>query len=124
MDETDFKVHRRGGVTILATSGELDLAAADGYRAARAKAVASGLPLIIDLTDCVFIDSTGIACLVGTFQAGSDVALVGSGPQVRSVLELVGLPDLVPTFESLQQAVDHMATRRTPGGAPTGIEPA
>ena len=94
-------------------SGEFDLSGTAEYRSARAEAVASDGALIVDLTDCTFIDSTGIACVIRTFERAEKAhrrfALVASSFHVRRVLELVGIPGRIPCFESLDEALAQLA---------------
>jgi anti-anti-sigma factor len=111
MDAAKFTVKRRDGIGVLAAKGELDWAAAEAFRRARKEALSTGLPLVIDLTDCEFIDVAGIAWIIRTFQAGHGFALVGAGPQVRRLLDLVGVAGLVPCFDDLGSAERAWSTR-------------
>jgi anti-sigma B factor antagonist len=105
--------HSLKAAAVVAVSGEFDLAAITQYRAARAEAMGADGALIVDLTDCTFIDSTGIAAVIRTFEradkAGRPFALVASSSQVRRVLELVGIPGRVPWFERLDDALAELA---------------
>jgi anti-sigma B factor antagonist len=64
--------------------------------------------LIVDLGGCDFIDSTGIALLVNAFQkadeAGRKVVLCGLKEQVRRVLEIAAVVELIPTTKSRDEA--------------------
>ncbi len=94
------------GKTVIAVYGELDLSTApqldEGLRAA------GEASLIVDLGGCDFIDSTGIALLVHAFQkadeAGRKVALCGLKEQVRRVLEIAAVVELIPTTKSREEA--------------------
>jgi len=105
--------HERDGARVIAVAGEFDLGGATAFREARFEAFGDDGPVIVDLTDCTFIDSTGIACVIRTFEradrTGRPFALVASVFHVRRVLELVGIPNRVPCFESLGEAQASLA---------------
>jgi anti-sigma B factor antagonist len=104
------------GVAVIDVPVELDLARAEEMRAAREKAVALGVPVVVNLADCDFIDSTGVGLVISAFREASEVgvpfALAGSGPQVRHVLELVGVHAVVPYFTSLPAAMEHVRAQK------------
>jgi len=98
------------GVRIIAIDGELDIATSPQVRElldSAAKDVER--PLVVDLTDCGFIDSTGLATLLhGTKPAQngeSHVALVSQGGEVRKLLELTAIDRTIPVFDSVDDAV-------------------
>ena len=101
---TPFEVANEqvGEVRVLSVSGELDLGTAPQLEGPLEEALATGSGLLIDLSACEFIDSTGIALLVRAWQRldgepGDGVgdnggfALCGLNDQVRRLLELSGL---------------------------------
>jgi anti-sigma B factor antagonist len=101
---TPFEVANEqvGGVCVLSVSGELDLGTAPQLEGPLDEALASGGGLLIDLSACEFIDSTGIALLVRAWQrldgepgagigGNGGFALCGLNDQVRRLLELSGL---------------------------------
>jgi anti-anti-sigma factor len=104
-----FQTFETDGVAVLAVEGEFDLGGVDGFLEARELALQRDLPLVIDLGACEFIDSSGIGCLLRTFQLsqqlGRRFALVGSGRQVRHVLEFVGVPERVPYVHRREDAI-------------------
>jgi len=79
--------------------------------------------LVIDLATTTFVDSTFIAFLVRLFgqqRAGQrELMLARPVGQVRRALGLVGLPNVVPVFESVDDAVGILAS-----GSVTVIPPA
>jgi anti-sigma B factor antagonist len=115
MDEpvAEFEVRRNDGTVILSISGELDVASAADFDLARAEALSTGLPVVIDLAECEFIDSSGVAGIIRTFDRATDAdqpfALAGSGPQVRRVLDLSGMSQMLPYFRSLDEAIRHVS---------------
>lgn len=79
--------------------GELDMATADRLRDELARLSADGAVLVtIDLSDLVFIDSTGLSVLISGLkrlrQQGGDMALRSPTPGTRKVLEITGLTEV------------------------------
>ena len=74
--------------------------------------------LVIDLSATTFVDSSFIAFLVRllTDQRArrKELVLVRPVGQVRRVLALVGLPNVVPVFESVDEAVSTLVSGRLP----------
>jgi anti-anti-sigma factor len=104
-----------GGVRLISVRGELDLGTAPDLEGPLEEAIASGdASLIVDLTECEFIDSTGIALIVRAWQrldrdAAGDgngrVVLSGGNAQVRRVLEVTGLELSIPIHDSRDEAL-------------------
>ncbi len=105
-----------GGVRVLSVSGELDLGTAPQLEQPLDEALASGGGLLIDLSACEFIDSTGIALLVRAWQrldgeqgAGGDgrcaFALCGLNDQVQRLLDLSGLSRSLSIHPSRDEAL-------------------
>ncbi|MGE5408475.1 MAG: STAS domain-containing protein [Syntrophothermus sp.] len=100
-----------GAVRVIAVRGELDLATVGELEAPLSETVANGAALLIDLGECEFIDSTGIATLVRAWQQlGAEggpprLAIAGAGDQVGRVLEVSGVADSIPVLESRDEAL-------------------
>jgi anti-sigma B factor antagonist len=104
------------GVRVIAIQGELDLGTAPQLEEPLEAALAAGeAPLLIDLTGCEFIDSTGIALIVRAWQqldsASSDggrstrFALCCLNDQVQRLLEITGLETSIPVHPSRDAAL-------------------
>jgi anti-sigma B factor antagonist len=96
-----------GGITVLVVQGELDFGTASQLEEPLRSA--SEEALIVDLSGCDFIDSSGIALLVASFNEarknGRQMALCGARQQVLRVLEIAGIADLIPTKGSREEAL-------------------
>jgi anti-anti-sigma factor len=87
------------GVRVVAVRGELDLSTAPDLEGPLEEALAGGeSSVLIDLTDCEFIDSTGIAMIVRAWQQldgdnerAGKLVISNSNDQVQRVLEISGL---------------------------------
>ncbi|MCH7962435.1 MAG: STAS domain-containing protein [Bacteroidetes bacterium] len=65
--------------------------------------------IIVDLTDCVFIDSTFLGALVISLKKitslGGDLRLVGFQPAVHSMFELTRMYRVFETFKTKEDAI-------------------
>ncbi len=103
------------GLRVIAVRGELDLSTAADLETPLEEAVASGdVSVLIDLTECEFIDSTGIALIVRAWQrldrnADGDgsgrVVICSQNDQVRRVLEITGLELTIPIHGTRDEAL-------------------
>jgi anti-sigma B factor antagonist len=104
-----------GGIRLLEVNGELDLSTATQLEEPLEDAVSTPkAAVLIDLTDCTFIDSTGIALVVRAWQrvdagAGNGgeggIVLCCQNEQVRRVLEVTGLEHSLRVFETRDEAI-------------------
>lgn len=100
---------------MIAVRGELDLGTAPQLEGPLDEVVTDGaVAVLIDLSSCEFIDSTGIALIVRAWQrldqgengdSVSPVAICSDNDQVRRVLEITGLEHSIPIHETREQAL-------------------
>ena len=95
---TDLHVRTRpaGGYTIVAISGELDIANAYALRERLLDVLhRAGIRLVLDLSAVSFCDASGLATLVATRRRavllGGALRLAGAQPQVLKILRVTGL---------------------------------
>ena len=104
-----FKVRseQKRGVFVILVEGELDMNTAPQLeRQLEAPLAAPGSNLLIDLSRCEFIDSTGIALIVRTWQTlDRRFSICGIGDQVKRVLDVTGLESTIPTHPSRDDAL-------------------
>jgi anti-anti-sigma factor len=103
------------GIRIIVVRGELDLSTASNLEAPLDEAISSqDGSVLIDLTDCEFIDSTGIALIVRAWQrldrdangeGSGRVVICSANDQVRRVLEITGLELSIPIHSSRDEAL-------------------
>jgi anti-sigma B factor antagonist len=106
----DFDVRSEkvpGGAEAVFVTGDLDLATAPRLDEALAD-VSAGV-IVVDLSDCTFLDSAGIRALVraaGSFEeAGRELRLVTSDVGIGRLLEITGVDTLVRIHSSLDDAL-------------------
>jgi len=93
------------GARIVAFAGELDLANAGTAESALEGSLADAtMPVVVDMRELEFIDSTGIALLVSALsrnEGGVRISFIPSdSPAVTRVLELTGLAERLPLAEA------------------------
>jgi anti-anti-sigma factor len=100
------------GVRTVSVRGELDLSTAPELEGPLDDALASGEgSVLIDLSQCEFIDSTGIALIVRAWQRldsgenGRTLAICSQNDQVRRVLEITGLELSIPVHLTRDEAL-------------------
>jgi anti-anti-sigma factor len=100
------------GVRTISVRGELDLSTAPELEGPLNQALESGEgSMLIDLSQCEFIDSTGIALIVRAWQHldsgknGRALMLCSQNDQVRRVLEITGLELSIPVHETRDEAI-------------------
>ena len=106
---------------VLELSGELDLDTVpqiDRFLRRRLGPLYHQDHLVIDLAGTTFVDSSFIAFLVRLLSdqraRRKELVLVRPAGQVRRVLALVGLPNVVPVFESRDEAIGALTGGRLP----------
>jgi anti-anti-sigma factor len=104
-------------VRTIAIRGELDLSTAPELEGPLEETLDSGEgSVLIDLSQCEFIDSTGIALIVRAWQrldsGGNGRALVicSHNEQVRRVLEITGLELSIPVHGTRDEALAAIAS--------------
>ena len=107
------------GHRCLSPSGDLDLATAPQLRQDLVDAAAAGSSLVVlDLANVPFLDSVGISVIVGGHKrlrhAGRWLHIAAPGATVRRVLDLTRLGSIIPTYDTVSDAVagcpsDHAA---------------
>ena len=113
--------------TILAVHGDLDVRHVGAFDdAVRELVPEPDHALIVSLAGCDFLDSVGVAALLAAFRrveasgARPMVIVSSSGSAVRTRLRRAGLDELIPTFESVDDACA-TPTSVPPGDRPTEV---
>jgi anti-anti-sigma factor len=104
------------GTRVISVRGELDLSTAPDLEGPLDQALDSGKgSVLIDLSRCEFIDSTGIALIVRAWQRldsgenGRLLVLCSQNDQVRRVLEITGLELSIPVHQTRDEALAALA---------------
>ena len=84
----------------LYVGGDLDLFGAPALRSAIAERLEAGMTtIVLDLSDCGFIDSVGLSLLLTSRErcvsAGGSFTVIGAGEAAMRLFETVGVKDLL-----------------------------
>lgn len=97
------------GWTVLAATGEVDVATASILRGALQAASEFGAGVIVDLTGVTFLDSTGLGVLIGGRKAidasDGELRVVVADTIVRRVFEITGLDEVFSIHASVAEAI-------------------
>ncbi len=108
--ELCLDLSEREGWSLLAVSGEVDVATVPRLREQLHVLAAEGRNLIVvDLDGVDFLDSTGLGVLVGALKrvrsTDGELRLVCSQPRIRKVFEVTGLTKVFDVFDNQDEAV-------------------
>ena len=98
------------GLAVLRVAGELDLFTGPELRRRALERLdrSDGDDLVLDLSDCPFVDSAGCAALLGVSRSvrarGGRPIIVTTHPGPAQVFATMGLADLMPVVASLGDA--------------------
>ncbi len=108
--ELGLDVTQRDRWTVLAVSGEVDVATAPRLREQLVQLVNQGNHhLVVDLEGVDFLDSTGLGVLVGALKRvrlqEGELTLVCTQPRIVKVFDITGLSKVFTLHESVDSAV-------------------
>jgi len=90
-----------GGIPLLSLAGDFDHASVSHFTEKVEEAVGKdGRRLLLQLTDCAYIDSGGIGCLLSSLRRVRNrgwLGIIAPSPEVLRLLEMVGLT-IDPSF--------------------------
>lgn len=112
-----ISTRKSGDVTIVDLRGRATIGTeSDELSEHLSKLISAGaLKLLLNLTEVTQLDSSGISAIVGTYvslgrQAGS-LKLLRPRGRVRTVLRVVRLREIIPTFEDEAEALASFRAR-------------
>jgi anti-sigma B factor antagonist len=109
-----------GALSAVVVAGELDQATVPELQETLVPVMDdASQSLLVDLTECEFIDSSGLAALVAarerlTTSNGRSFAVCCPDTQVRRLLELTGLDRAMGLVESREQAITALRAAASP----------
>lgn len=114
----DITTELEGNILIARLAGELDI---DTVQAFREKVVpVSEEPgvkiLLLNLSRVSFIDSTGIGAILGRYRflekKGDKVVLTGLKAQVKKIIKMAGMLEIMPEYSSEEKALNEIGEGR------------
>ena len=109
----DVSVERRRGIAVAKVAGEIDLANTDDLEQQLSECLDDATALVVDLTAVEYLDSSALACLHRISRTAGDRGVVlqvvtGEGGMAKRLLAITGLDRVLPTKDSLDDALDEL----------------
>ena len=103
------RIKDENGATVVAFEGDVDLESSPEARKILLDCLGRTSSLLVDLSAVTYIDSSGIASLVESYQkarkAGGHFALVAASDSVLSVLRLSRLDKVFTMYDTLEDGL-------------------
>jgi anti-anti-sigma factor len=95
-----------GAARIVGVRGDVDLSTSERFGALLQRlAQEPGGPVVVDLTECVFIDSSGLAAILHAAGRRDAFSVVGGNGPPADVLRMTGVDQTVAVYATLQDAL-------------------
>jgi len=105
----NYQTREERGAMVVAFEGDVDLQSSPDARKVLLEAVGKGMPIMVDLSGVGYIDSSGVASLVESFQAarkaGQNLILVSVSDGAKRVLELARLDKVFTICDTLEDGL-------------------
>jgi anti-sigma B factor antagonist len=109
----------------VAAEGKLDIATAQELREASEVAARIRRPLVLDLSECAFLDSSGLRSVLHAHEVVRAVhrtmVVVSANPQVRNLLAMVGIDVHIRVFPTRADVLAWL--KREEAAAPLALGP-
>ena len=97
-------VETRDDCLLVRVDGELDMANVGSFEGALS-ADPEASNVVVDLSGCTFLDSTGMRAIVSAAREAERVSIVATEPGILRVLEITALDTMVSVHPSLDDAL-------------------
>jgi anti-anti-sigma factor len=107
------------GAMLISVEGELDLATTEHVRRPAQLAISAERPVLLDLSKCPFIDSSGLRLVVQIREgltdgegASAPLAVVASS-EIRELFSMTAIDLSIPVFLTREQALESLGAIRS-----------
>ncbi len=108
-DSIEIDIRSRGGVTVVALTGDLDTSTSRAVRTDVLPRVEPDGKMIMDLSAVSYMSSAGLRFLLSLYRHtanhNGNLALVGVSPEIRDTMEVTGFLDFFVVCPSMQDAM-------------------
>ncbi|MBT6607158.1 MAG: STAS domain-containing protein [Rhodospirillaceae bacterium] len=103
------EIREEQGALVVAFNGDIDLQSSPEARQVLLEAVGKNMPILVDLSGVGYIDSSGVASLVESFQTArkgaQNLVLVSVSDGAKRVLQLARLDKVFTICDSLEDGI-------------------
>ena len=110
----NLEIEIKDNCMLVRLMGEIDLAVTDTLRNSLEHELdlnPAVKNIVINLSDVDYIDSSGLGVLLGRYKRvtreGGKMFIVGASPQVRKIVDMSGLFNIMPECTSEAEALNH-----------------
>jgi anti-anti-sigma factor len=105
----DLRESTAAGARVVSVSGQLDLASSGRLSSLLDRLSVERSALVLDLTDCTFIDSTGLAAILHGARPLVSFSVVSGDGVPGELLRMTAIDEAVPIYTELDDALDAAA---------------
>ncbi|MEU5875947.1 STAS domain-containing protein [Spirillospora sp. NPDC047279] len=120
----DVNLMHHDRCTLLRVQGEIDVVSRPKFEAAMFDVIDTGVPLVVDMRQVTFCDSTGLNAIVAANrragERGTVIALIALPERVRRVFRITGIDKFVPVHATLREAVGALPSAAGPARSDPG----
>ncbi|XVQ11236.1 STAS domain-containing protein [Spirillospora sp. CA-255316] len=116
----DFDVNllRQDRCAVVRVRGEIDVVSREPFEASMSEALEAGGPMVVDMRQVTFCDSTGLNAIVTAnkraIERGTAIALVALPPRVRRVFRITAVDEFIPIYDTLREAISALPSAASP----------
>ncbi|MDL4813303.1 STAS domain-containing protein [Actinomadura opuntiae] len=114
----DISLMKDERCTLVRVQGDIDVVSRARFEEALFEVVDSGEPMVVDMRQVTFCDSTGLNAIVAANrragERGTTVSLVALPPRVQRVFRITGIDKFVPIYDTLREAIGALPSTTTP----------
>lgn len=105
----DISLMKDERCTLVRVQGDIDVVSRARFEEALFEVVDAGEPMVVDMRQVTFCDSTGLNAIVAANRRagehGGTVSLVALPPRVQRVFRITGIDKFVPIYDTLREAI-------------------
>jgi anti-sigma B factor antagonist len=120
VEGTGFSAESRGDSMVITIHGDLDIVTSPQLDESLTHAESTHGRIVLDLGDVDFLDTSGLAVIVGHWKklesAGGKLALAGARYRYTKTLWITGLADKLTLYPTVEEALRAQAETTAPGG--------
>ncbi|GAA1789656.1 STAS domain-containing protein [Actinomadura chokoriensis] len=114
----DISLMRDDRCTVVRVQGDIDVVSRTRFEETLFEVVDSDEPVVVDMREVTFCDSTGLNALVAAnrraLQRDGHIALVALPPRVQRVFRITGIDRYIPIYDTLREAIVAFPSTTTP----------